>query len=70
MRGEFVIIVAGNPTPQNLSVVATDPTLSLSEQVEAQIQQGASPNVAIKTVAKANDLKKQVVYNAYHDLTE
>ena len=70
MRGEFVIIIAGNPTPQNLSVVDTNPTLSLSEQVEAQIQQGASPNVAIKTVAKANDLKKQVVYNAYHDLTE
>ncbi|MDT3394529.1 16S rRNA (cytidine(1402)-2'-O)-methyltransferase [Latilactobacillus curvatus] len=70
LRGEFVMIVAGNPAPDaTVSADATE-SLSLPEQVEAQIQQGASPNVAIKTVAKANGLKKQVVYNAYHELTE
>ncbi|MED9788192.1 MAG: 16S rRNA (cytidine(1402)-2'-O)-methyltransferase, partial [Latilactobacillus curvatus] len=70
LRGEFVMIVAGNPAPDaTVSAVVTE-SLSLPEQVEAQIQQGASPNVAIKTVAKANGLKKQVVYNAYHELTE
>ncbi|WP_208422635.1 16S rRNA (cytidine(1402)-2'-O)-methyltransferase [Latilactobacillus fragifolii] len=70
LRGEFVIIVAGNPAPTVAASVSITESLSLPEQVEAQIQQGASPNVAIKTVAKANGLKKQVVYNAYHELTE
>lgn len=70
VRGEFVIIVAGNPEPQTLTGIADTPILTLTEQVEAQIQQGASPNMAIKTVAKANDLKKQVVYNEYHGLIE
>lgn len=70
VRGEFVIIVAGNPDPQAMTAVQETVTLSLAEQVEAQIQQGASPNMAIKTVAKANNLKKQVVYNDYHELTE
>lgn len=70
VRGEFVIIVAGNPDPQAMTAVQETVMLSLAEQVEAQIQQGASPNMAIKTVAKANNLKKQVVYNDYHELTE
>ncbi|KRM24538.1 16S rRNA (cytidine(1402)-2'-O)-methyltransferase [Latilactobacillus graminis] len=70
LRGEFVIIVAGNPTPIMKISEKTVAALPLPEQVEAQIQQGANPNVAIKTVAKANGLKKQVVYNAYHELTE
>ncbi|MFD1431262.1 16S rRNA (cytidine(1402)-2'-O)-methyltransferase [Lacticaseibacillus yichunensis] len=64
-RGEFVILVAGAPD-QPLQA----PDLPLKAQVEAAIVAGARPNEAIKTVAKRNGVKKQVVYNAYHELDE
>lgn len=70
MRGEFVIIIAGNQDDPVVSVVDETSVLPIKEQVLRQIQQGAKPNEAIKTVAKANQLKKQVVYNAYHDLKD
>lgn len=63
-RGEFVILVAGATPTQ---VVDDTP---LPDQVAAQIATGLTPNAAIKAVAKANGLKKQVVYNAYHGLED
>lgn len=43
-------------------------TRSLKEQVEALIAQGLKPNDSIKEVAKRNQLKKQAVYNEYHEI--
>ena len=43
-------------------------TRSLKEQVEALIAQGLKPNDSIKEVAKRNQLKKQAVYNQYHEI--
>lgn len=69
-RGEFVILVGGNPHPEASEV--TDPLLALSvvDHVEALIEQGLRPNEAIKQVAKARELKKQDVYAVYHHLNE
>ncbi|KRK70371.1 16S rRNA (cytidine(1402)-2'-O)-methyltransferase [Lacticaseibacillus nasuensis] len=63
-RGEFVVMVAGAPaaTPQ-------PSTVPLAEQVAAQVASGLTPTAAIKAVAKANGVKKQVVYADYHGLT-
>ena len=41
---------------------------SLKEQVEALIASGSKPNDSIKEVAKRNQLKRQVVYNEYHEI--
>ena len=68
VRGEFVIIVEGNLKPQTTKETLIEKQLSLKEQVELLIAQGLKPNAAIKEVAKQNDLKKQVVYNDYHEI--
>ena len=68
VRGEFVIIVEGNLKPQTIKETLIEKQLSLKEQVELLIAQGLKPNAAIKEVAKQNDLKKQVVYNDYHEI--
>lgn len=62
-RGEFVVLVG--PAPDVEPTVSAVP---LKTQVVDAIEAGAKPNDAIKAVAKANGLKKQVVYNAYHDI--
>ncbi|WP_125705258.1 16S rRNA (cytidine(1402)-2'-O)-methyltransferase [Lacticaseibacillus daqingensis] len=62
-RGEFVVMVA--PAPEQAPTVSDTP---LRDQVLAQIAAGAKPNPAIKAVAKANGVPRQVVYNAYHEL--
>lgn len=68
VRGEFVLIVAGNSTPNQAEQVEQDTNLSLKAQVEALVATGLKPNTAIKEVAKRNNLKKQVVYNDYHEI--
>ncbi|GAA2973610.1 16S rRNA (cytidine(1402)-2'-O)-methyltransferase [Lentilactobacillus parakefiri] len=67
IRGEFVIIVSGNDQPQ---VAAKDPLagLSVDQQVDFYIENGLTVNEAIKKVAKDHHLKKQVIYNQYHDI--
>lgn len=67
IRGEFVIIVSGNEQPQ---VAAKDPLagLSVDQQVDFYIENGLTVNEAIKKVAKDHHLKKQVIYNQYHDI--
>ncbi len=62
-RGEFVVMVAG-AKPQAPEVS----DLPLKAQVQARIDAGAKPNTAIRDVAKANGLRRQAVYNIYHDL--
>ncbi len=69
IRGEFVIIVSGNDQPM-VQPATADPMagLSLTQQVDRYIQDGLAVNDAIKKVAKAHQLRKQVVYNEYHHL--
>lgn len=65
IRGEFVLIVAGN---DGHLVVPEQAQLSIEQQVNQLIAQGNKPNAAIKQVAKQNQLSRQVVYNEYHHL--
>lgn len=68
VRGEFVVIVEGANEAQK---EVADPArqLPLAKQVDLLItQKGLKTNAAIKEVAKANGLKKQVVYNEYHQI--
>lgn len=70
IRGEFVVLVAGNANPPQVQGPGIDLTLPYVEQVEAVIATGTSSKEAIKEVAKLNRVKKQVVYRAYHHLEE
>lgn len=70
IRGEFVIIVAGNPTGSNPKDDKNQALMKLPvvEQVDELIREGLKTNSAIKQVAKLNDLVRQDVYNQYHDI--
>ena len=64
-RGEFTIIVAGNP--ENVAQGQPDTTLSTSDIVQAVqtlIQQGVNKKDAIREVASQNSLPKRQVYQA------
>ena len=65
VRGEFVVLVAGNdhPTP-----IAAADTSSPTEAIDAAIATGLSTNAAIKQVAKQRGLNRQALYKAYHGL--
>lgn len=63
IRGEFVIIVAGNDHPQE---ERTQPTGTPLEQVDQEIAAGLSTNAAIKLVAKRLGIKRQDLYKQYH----
>ncbi|HIW72302.1 MAG TPA: 16S rRNA (cytidine(1402)-2'-O)-methyltransferase [Candidatus Levilactobacillus faecigallinarum] len=69
VRGEFVVLVGGNPAP-----TSDTPTVDLSEPVETQVDRliaaGEKPNAAIKEVANLRQMKKQDVYRIYHHLDE
>lgn len=67
IKGEFVLVVQGNLAPKKEFDPLAD--LPLKDQVESLIvQKGLKPNVAIKEVAKKNGVKKQLVYNEYHQI--
>ncbi|USS87824.1 16S rRNA (cytidine(1402)-2'-O)-methyltransferase [Fructilactobacillus hinvesii] len=69
IRGEFVILVAGNPHPEPLTQATTGAAeVPIEVQVDRLIQTGLKPNQAIKQVAKANQLVRQDVYNRFHHL--
>lgn len=69
IRGEFVIIVQGSKQSQaQVQLAKENEALTLQQQVEKLIKQGLKPNTAIKEVAKNNGLKKQQVYNEYHQI--
>ena len=60
LKGEFVIIVEGNKESNNY----TD--LDIVEHVKLYIDDGLTPNEAIKIVAKERGVSKAIVYNEYH----
>lgn len=66
-RGEFVILVAGNPNP-TVETTEEEQNLSLTEQVDKEVVGGLSTNAAIKLVAKRNHIKRQELYKQYHNL--
>ncbi|EEI25649.1 16S rRNA (cytidine(1402)-2'-O)-methyltransferase [Lentilactobacillus hilgardii] len=69
IRGEFVIIVSGNAQPlEENKIDNLMENLSLTQQVDIYIKDGLSVNESIKKVAKAHNLRKQVVYNEYHGI--
>lgn len=65
LKGEICILVAGF-TGEKDSVFT--PIGTLKEQVEVLIESGLSTKDAIKETARRNNLKKQLVYNAFHEL--
>lgn len=67
LKGELVLLIeSGKAQHEELTSV---PTLSLKEQVEQLIEsQAYSPKQAIKEVAKINQLARNQVYAAYHEL--
>lgn len=66
LKGECCLIVEGSlPTEEQVEEASQ---LPLKEQVEVKMQTGLSSKEAIKEVARQNQLKKQVVYNAYHEI--
>lgn len=65
VRGEFVVLVAGNDHPTPIAAAdASSPT----EAIDAAIATGLSTNAAIKQVAKQRGLNRQALYKAYHGL--
>lgn len=71
LKGEIVLMLEGGQTPLagNLAEKAAQLELPYKEQVELTMtQDGISSKDAIKQVAKQLGIKKQAVYQAYHDL--
>ncbi|MCP0886381.1 16S rRNA (cytidine(1402)-2'-O)-methyltransferase [Ligilactobacillus sp. WILCCON 0076] len=70
IRGEFVVLVSGNSNCKDDTSEKDElAKLSLKAQVEYLIEHEAmKPNIAIKEIAKRNALKKQEVYNKYHQI--
>ncbi|AEN98931.1 16S rRNA (cytidine(1402)-2'-O)-methyltransferase [Lactobacillus sanfranciscensis] len=70
IRGEFVIMVAGNPDGTLVDNADEDALLALSieNQVQKLIDSGEKTNAAIKQVAKLNQLVRQDVYNQFHKI--
>jgi 16S rRNA (cytidine1402-2'-O)-methyltransferase len=62
VKGECCLLVEGATEDANEIVYEG----TLEEQVTALIESGMTSKDAIKEVAKRNQLRKQVVYNAYH----
>ena len=65
IRGEFVVMVAGNDHPQEDE---QRPSGTPLEQIQAAVDDGQRPNAAIKQVAKRFGLNRQDLYKQYHQL--
>ncbi|MCH4010260.1 16S rRNA (cytidine(1402)-2'-O)-methyltransferase [Companilactobacillus sp.] len=63
-KGEYVLVIAGKPTEQT----ETMSDEQIIQAVDRLIEAGNKPNKAIKEIAAQNDLKKQTVYNLYHNI--
>ncbi|XIF20480.1 MAG: 16S rRNA (cytidine(1402)-2-O)-methyltransferase [Acetilactobacillus jinshanensis] len=69
VRGEFVVLVAGNHSARRIESAARKlDDLTLDQQVNFFIKRGVKTNHAIKKVAKIHNLKRQDVYNHYHHI--
>ncbi|WP_295731493.1 16S rRNA (cytidine(1402)-2'-O)-methyltransferase [uncultured Limosilactobacillus sp.] len=64
VRGEFVILVAGNDQPTEPTTVVHQGTPV--EQVDQEVAKGLNTNAAIKLVAKRLGLRRQELYKQYH----
>lgn len=62
IKGEFVIVVEGNSRHN------TYESLTIIEHINLYIKEGKDSKEAIKIVAKERKLKKQDVYNVYHNI--
>lgn len=62
LKGEIVIVVEGNHEKQNFD------NLSIKDHVDLYIEDGLTPNEAIKKVAKERSVPKSKIYNEYHNL--
>lgn len=68
VRGEFVVIVSGNPNGNEEQETPDYSGLSIEDHVNQVIETGLKPNDAIKNVAHLRGLKKQEVYQIFHHL--
>lgn len=69
VRGEFVVIVDGNKNSTQENQEQDELSgLSIQEQVDLFIGKGMKTNAAIKEVAKLHKVKKQEIYNIYHEI--
>lgn len=69
VRGEFVVIVDGNKNSTQENQEQDELAgLSIQEQVDLFIGKGMKTNAAIKEVAKLHKVKKQEIYNIYHEI--
>ena len=62
IKGEIVIVVEGNQEKESFN------NLSIKKHVNLYIEDGLTPNEAIKKVAKERNVPKSKIYNEYHDL--
>lgn len=62
LKGEIVIVVEGNHEKQPFD------NLSIKDHVNLYIEDGLTPNEAIKKVAKERNVPKSEIYNEYHNL--
>ncbi|VHG95989.1 corrin/porphyrin methyltransferase [Streptococcus pyogenes] len=65
LKGECLLIVAGAQVDSEVELTADVDLVSL---VQKEIQSGAKPNQAIKTIAKAYQVNRQELYQQFHDL--
>ncbi|HHJ4781074.1 TPA: 16S rRNA (cytidine(1402)-2'-O)-methyltransferase [Streptococcus pyogenes] len=65
LKGECLLIVAGAQVDSEVELTADIDLVSL---VQKEIQAGAKPNQAIKTIAKAYQVNRQELYQQFHDL--
>lgn len=68
LKGEFVLLISGNPDTTPVATTDELAELPLKAQVEALIAAGDKPNAAIKAIAKRRELPRQTVYNEFHDI--
>ncbi|AVK64484.1 16S rRNA (cytidine(1402)-2'-O)-methyltransferase [Lactobacillus sp. CBA3606] len=68
LKGEFVLLIGGNPHDPEPDAPDELAQLPLKAQVEALIAAGDKPNVAIKAIAKRRQVQRQTVYNEFHDI--
>lgn len=68
VRGEFVVVVEGKNQADNLQISQEFDEGNIVSEVQVLIDNGLKPNKAIKEIANKYNLKKQEVYNKYHQL--
>lgn len=68
LKGEIVLLIEGQALVKQEDMSEWSEAI-LKDQVQNLVDNsGVTPNEAIKQVAKRHHLRKQAVYNAYHDL--